>query len=686
MAGAKQHFIPRMLLRSFRMNAIGKVARVRVYRTDRSYTSPVEDVAAERFFSSEFAQDGTDTLDDVITRYETGLASDLVELNAAVGSVSAKTAARVVTHLLVRSDHVRGIMRAGASAIADLISDLFGSEEQVSSLLGVADLLPGPQFRKIFKENIENEPVIQAIGLPSEAMIPITHMVLRENASAAYSEMDIAVQQVVSRFNAHGPLEARDAHARALSSSLAPEARVENLEGFSWQVEQVVDEPLILPDFVALGWNHDGVSGSLLEHGKDELAVVMMPLSPQRALVGRLKGATANLATFNQTAIPHCLSFFVASAIDPSFELMAAEIGSGVATLLRESLDQSVASFLVGGTDPAAIRSDEPASWASEPLGEVTLHTDVMDHESGIRLNAIIGQILGAARLRFDIAPLRRIVINVDYEGALASLDRGRFTTIRPAPVASSTGLSVAYNVDVEDSGIDGVVLVLRDSVASGLLSDEHATFGWAVSVVLGQLARIGAMALINEVFEYGVVEGDQTDALLFPYSLPGWKTWLVAGYAGLLDPDLTGFHRGQFLQRLTTVNDDLSRIRQAYRIHGNIDDLLKTAGGVVSELFELACAAASRSPDDGDETLDALLKERGLANWFRLLRTDLPSIWREGTTYPSQAEMLVLNQHVRRLFLLGAIFFWDDNGASRVEVPYWSDIEWMQAQQEQDQ
>ncbi|MDR6147862.1 hypothetical protein QE363_003655 [Sphingomonas sp. SORGH_AS870] len=41
---------------------------------------------------------------------------------------------------------------------------------------------------------------------------------------------------------------------------------------------------------------------------------------------------------------------------------------------------------------------------------------------------------------------------------------------------------------------------------------------------------------------------------------------------------------------------------------------------------------------------------------------------------------MLVLNQHIRRLFLLGAIFFWDDDGLGRVEVPHWSDFDWMLA------
>lgn len=669
-----------MLLRAFRMSATGKVARVRVFRADRSYTSPVEDVAVERFFYSDLAQGGAEALDDVITRYENGLASDLAELNATSGPASPQTAARVVTHLLVRNDHVRGIMQAGASAMAGMVGDLFGSQEKVAALLGAADKTPGPQFRKVFEEHIADNPIISAMGVPPAAFIPIAHAMLRENSSASYGEMSGAIEEVVSRFQAHGPLEARDAHARALSASLAPKERVEMLERFNWRVDDIDGGRLILPDFVALGWNSDGVAGSLLEHGKDELAVVMMPLSARRALIGSLGEVTADTSSFNEAAIPHCLSFFVGSEVSPALELAATKIGSGTAALLSQSLEQSAASFRATVAEAPPARTEQPADWASEPLGRVELHTDCLDQEGGRRLNAVIGQILGLARSRFDISTLRRIIINSDYDGALSSLDRGRFETIKAPPVPSAAGLSIAYNVNIEQDGVDGVAIVLRDGVAAGLLGEGDLSFGWAASVVLGQLARLGAMALINKVFEGGVTEGDQIDALLFRYSLPGWKAWLVSGYAGLLDPELKNIHREQLRDRLTTITDDLVGIRRAYRIHGYVDRLIQDAGDAVSELFELACAAASHSGDDGAVALEAMLAERGLTNWFALLRSDLPSIWREGTIYPSQADMLVLNQHIRRLLLLGAIFFWDDDGCGRVEVPHWSDFDWMPA------
>lgn len=681
MSGAKQHFIPRMLLRAFRMNAAGKVARVRVFRADRHYTSPVEDVAAERFFYSNLAVDGTETLDDAITRYETGLASDLAELNAASGPVSPNTAARVVTHLLIRNDHVRGVMRAGANAMADLVESLFGSNDKISSLFGAVDPVPGAQFRKIFEEHVAGNAIIEAMALPPEAMIPITHMMLRESSAAGYGAMTDAVEQVASRFRTDGPTQAKDAHARTLTASLAPQQRIEILEGFDWHVEERADLALILPDFVALGWDRAGAAGSLLEHGNDDLAAVAMPLSPRRALIGIATGAPPDLGSFNETAIPHCLSFFVASAADSELEVMASAIGQKTAALLSASLEESAAEFRVSVTEAPRIPDENPAEWAAEPLGSIELHTDCIAPENAIRLNAAIGGILRVASPRFDIRALRRIVIMADYDQALASLDRGRFADEAPPPTPSTEHYSVAYNVNVEADGIDRVDMVLRDDIAAGLLGADDLPFSWAASVVLGQLARIGMTALTSNLFEEGIIAGDQIDILLFPSSMSGWETWFVAGLAGALDPKLKDFHRQQLCDRLASVPTDLTEIRRAYRVHGDINRLIEEAGGVVARLFESACAVASDIAYIGDAVLDALLAERGLENWFALLRMDLPTLWKEGTAYPPQEVFLVLNQHMRRLFMLGAIFFWDDDGTPKIEVPYWSDIEWMQAQ-----
>ena len=58
-----------------------------------------------------------------------------------------------------------------------------------------------------------------------------------------------------------------------------------------------------------------------------------------------------------------------------------------------------------------------------------------------------------------------------------------------------------------------------------------------------------------------------------------------------------------------------------------------------------------------------------------------IAGIWTEGTSYPDETAFRVLNRHVERLLVNGAIFLWDDGGVGRVEVPYWSDWNWIAAE-----
>jgi hypothetical protein len=129
-----------------------------------------------------------------------------------------------------------------------------------------------------------------------------------------------------------------------------------------------------------------------------------------------------------------------------------------------------------------------------------------------------------------------------------------------------------------------------------------------------------------------------------------------------------------------------LELIRRAYRDHGDVNRLLAEALPAVGEVLAFAASAATPvagTPPAAMEALAAALEQLDHARWFDLLRADLASIWQEGDAYPSQEPFLVLNRHLERLLLAGAIFLWDDGGQGRVEVPFWSDWEWMASEVE---
>jgi hypothetical protein len=242
--------------------------------------------------------------------------------------------------------------------------------------------------------------------------------------------------------------------------------------------------------------------------------------------------------------------------------------------------------------------------------------------------------------------------------------------------------LSVAYNVVVEQADRHGIALVLRDSVAHWLLSGDDATFGAGASIALGQLARIGAGALLDQVFAQGVVVGDARDRLLLPYAVPAWRSYFVAGYTCLFGPSLPEDYRAKLLERLGELRTRLVETRRVYRVDGDVEALFNAVLAEAASVLAVAGAAAASVEADGDDPLEreafqAALAALDLERWFDLLRSDLGGIWQGGTAYPYQEGFVVLNRHLERLLLMGAIFLWDDGPEEvRAEVPFWSDFD----------
>lgn len=684
MSGIKQHYIPRLLLRTFRLNAVGKVAQVRVFRAGRNYTANVDDVAAERFFYSELPRDTDDeTLDDQITRYENQLARDVQALTAQTGPVDTAIAARTVAHLMARGNHVRGLMQVGAQQLATMVDELFGSDERIRAVLGVEGATPGPRFNEIFAEHVADNPLFQLLGLPQPVEIALAYMMLRENTMSGMDEMTGAVAIAVDKLGAEGSSRARDAHNEILAKSLVPEARLAMLGALKWRVDIISDISLILPDFVALGIGDDGRAEALIAIGRDDLAGVLMPLSPNRMLVGTSNGAPLPIVEFNELAARHCLDFFVSATIIDEFEMLAETIGTGIAAGLRTALEEAAAPHRPPVHVELAPRSNSPAAWDISTPTSFRLETNCLSQAEAEQVARIISQIAGVARQRFDVSALLRVHISADYDQALVTLDRGAMAEVEPAPAPADTNGTVGYNIVVEENGQRGIALVLASWLALDLIGENDAAFGTAAGIVLAQLARIGAQAVINHAFPASGRAGSAVDKLLTPRIVEIWQRWLVERAAALADPTRQGHFKEALLNDLEVLRGKLEAIRRDYRVHGDVDQLLFEVVTTTTEL--LGYAAAAVAPGGSSPTFDPAfanaLDKLGHLRWLELFAADIAGIWTEGTGYPDETAFLVLNRHVERLLISGAIFLWDDGGVGRVEVPYWSDWDWISAQ-----
>lgn len=688
MAGDKQHYIPQAVLRAFRFNPKGKTARVHVFRADRAYPSSTEGVAAQRFFFSEPAADGSETLDAIMTRHENGpFNDDLMALSAlGPGPVDGELASRVLGHLSGRNHHLRGVMRSGATLLADLVEQLFGGSDQIANLLGADGPSPTARFRKVFADAIAGDAMFASLGLPEPVLESLAYMMLRENR-AGFGEMSDAARYVAASVRGQAPDLARTAHVKSLNTSLVPTARTDTLRTLNWRIAEVDAPTFILPDFVALAFDRDGNSGTIFTFDRDSFAAILMPLSPTRMLIGDSEFRDWDMAAFNSNAVPHCLEFFVSAFRNEALDALAPMIGSRVLEPIQDGLAEAAGEFRAQLEAPQVPPSaSESGAWRDLPAQSVGLNTDFLDAETAERLAAILNRLMSRARDRFDISPLHRIVVAADYEQALASVDRGSLTSSEP--IAPSTeGWSAAYNLPIEENGQFSITMVLHADTGLMLLSEEDILFGSGASIVLAQLARIGADMLLGTVFAAGITVGEAHDRLLLVRSVTSWKSYHVAGYQCMFSAELRPFYREHLLGRLSVLNSRLVELRRIYRVDGDVDAFL---GAVVDEAVAVLNAAATAAaslagdPDQaGIAEFEAQLEVAGWGRWFELLRADVANIWAEGSAYPDQDAFLVLNRHVERLLVTGAIFLWDDGSPfGRVEVPHWSDWEWILQQQ----
>lgn len=163
MSGDNQHYIPELLLKGFRIpnwdERVWKFTRNRPKPTRRS---SIRRVAADPNFYSKLSTDGSKTLDDHVTDYETEFANRLFSLRAipAADNVDPAVAAEVVTHLIVRNAHFRDTFGAGTKSLMNGCRDLFGDEASLRRLLGIDAQTPPSRLQKLmWKCSEKNQPL-----------------------------------------------------------------------------------------------------------------------------------------------------------------------------------------------------------------------------------------------------------------------------------------------------------------------------------------------------------------------------------------------------------------------------------------------------------------------------------------------------------------------------------------------
>lgn len=696
MSGRKQHHIPQSVLRAFEIPRAGRTAKIWVFSREKKFVGAIKDVAAERDFYSAPPSDGTRTLDDLITLYEDRLAAHLMSLRAAQCDepVEADTAAEVVSHLTFRNAHLRKTFSYGIHLLAAQAIDLFCDETNVRTLLGLDSGDFTPFMRERLDEVLDGEHQIASLNLPRTLLHKVAFMIMKENFSRFVLNDLPSMRLMLELFAHEAPSQMRAGHNQSLLDELAPDARTSVLRSLRWTVQKSPPNGAILPDCVAVGIVKNGAPQPLILSDLEQLTCVLMPLAPDRILVGsRSVEMTPELSDFNTHAASCSHNSFMSNRDGGDLDVLARTIGSrsaetieqGVATAFEGFKSQRLSKGIVkdneaSGTIAQQNPKDDDAIESANNYG-VTFY-GISDKATADRIAAVLFAIVRELRPMMSLDRLDGFTFAHDYEEALRSLDRG-FTTHHPlVPTNDGHGIGVAMTPIVVRGGIVKSRIVARMEIATALLSEDERVQQQAMHIIICQLAHAACHQMLDESLPSFFLRepSDKYEAFLYPSIDGAWGGYFAARASAIFDPQFGQAYRDLVVSALHRAEADIPAARLQYRFDGDLERLLVVVRSRLTSFlsylgYVLGHYDGLRQSAFPDSEFEAALERLGLKGWVELFQADLALSWDRRGRWRSPAELMAFTRHVERLFWPFGMFPWKTpEGLIRIEVPIASD------------
>lgn len=679
MSGRKQHYIPQCLLKAFGARQEGKHVQVYVYKADTvPYLTATHNIAAQRDFYSDAAELGaTPSIDDLITAYESYLAPRLASLRNMTSDqlVPSEAAAEVVAHLTVRTAHLRELFGYGAEQMLDNVDAIIRDPEKLRDFLELDALRHSPHVNTLMDEAIadliRNVPVLASVPVSFVRKMAVAHARERfnelhiSNAAQTASELD----QMRERL----PNVLRDAHAKALGSSLSPKERVQDLLKLTWSIHHSPGAALLLPDCVTLAADAKGNFGAYVGHDLDDIEQILLPLSPTTLLIGSNGAGTAPTPDqFNWQAAKLCFTFFVSSTKSEHLRALAKAIGQQPKSAILKAVSDAVAELTTSTSVPKAAVSPTKNSAA----GAISFNVQCFDFGDGQYLERvaqvvkiIVQHLSGVMRL----TRLNAVVFANGFDAAYTTLNTGlpdsfadeqrRYLAL--APLGIRNGQVVLF-------------LLIRGGVASALLDAGEKQIQ-AVHLLTFMLARVDFIDKVETRLP-GMLVGPIEHAWDRWFSAPVYE--MLIGYhcsrsaIGIWPDAIAGYRQG-LVSSLETARRVIPAARNAFLEDQNADAFLAAAVPNVALILQQIAYILGYADEENfsfdpanDDTIRRALEDIGLWHWLDTYRRDLRLIVSNWEDWSSPKDLHLMDRHVERwLWAFGAFLWRLDDGRVWVQA-----------------
>lgn len=642
MAGRKQHYIPQSVQRPFAARRAGLKTQVYVYSKGRApYLTSTEGAAAERDFYSTPQPNLKNTLDDLITDFESDELNQILNELRSVehGPVDPAMASLVIAHLTVRTAHLRGTFDSVFQSVIDQLASAVDKTESMRKLVGI----DSPADNR-FKEAIRSE--LSACGfetLPVHVRNTIERMIsfrFRERFGAIFENTKDVVKGGLAQMMSQVPDRVANTHKRVLSESLVSSVRFQALLKLQWQVvvAGTSDQCFVLPDCVAIGKTavaDDFLPLAML--GSEDIATVVMPLSPQRLLVGGSRRVPQE--TLNCALASCSLKFFISSRQDGDMDKAAWHIGAFVGSM---NLDLFEDAF---EPNPEPITKEQ---------SETQLKIRTPSGKSG---NAMKRAIAAVVRETVDapvLSTIETVTVTANMRVAMES-ELKRVPNDQELRIAAAGVVLPVKNGTRWQSRI-----ILPRRIAESLLPNEipaNKRLGRRVmKVSLGRAVYLGCWARqYPAIFE-------QKRPTLWQHTLYAIAFNAASQYAGALATHeevetvpLDGEAQNELASNITTALSQLLLVRSGFASHHNVDKLTVDTAGPLDTLLGSVAALAGFAEAEGCALNDyplvvKVLETVNLFDWAILFAKDLARHYEYRKRWSSAADLNQLAEHAERI------------------------------------
>lgn len=344
MSGKRQHYLPQFLQRGFAHERAAKGLFTWVHRKEGEpyETNLINSGAEGRFYDK-----GEDrTVDDLITDAE-GRFSVLVEQARTLpfGDIPSDGWPEFIAHLEVRGRHLRQVLLKTSDFLTRHMIEQMSDTEEFGRFIE----------RRIFcKPELVDQMVLEnahELGIPP-SMIPEFVRQVRANLPAMIPHIKTQVlptmiEQLRAEFPARVLEQVRGGHIDALKTSDgAPEIRVKRYQEFTFSLVKVDSADMVLGDCAVLFQTESARSWKPLVDNTDRLKAVILPLAPDRLLVGRIGNVQLELGSLNVLIARASMEFFISNACLPSYDGLAATLTSDAFPMTPDELKKIVQSVI----------------------------------------------------------------------------------------------------------------------------------------------------------------------------------------------------------------------------------------------------------------------------------------------------------------------------------------------------